>query len=162
MQTPEAVTNYRDERRQRAEAIIEKLKVNLGAVLAHFPVELAYLHGSVARGSPEPESDIDLAIVLTEPLPEAAARLKLEFDLQAAIEDACGLKRVDVRTINHAPLLALGEIVQAGLCLYARDQEKKADFESLVRRKYFDFRPQAEQMQKAFLEHLRQKGLGHG
>jgi len=158
MQTAVAA-DHRRERRQRADAIIEKLKANLGAVLAGFPVELAYLHGSVARGNPLPTSDIDLAVMLSEPVPPAAERMKLEFQIQAAVEDVCGLKNLDVRTINTAPILVQGAIVQEGLCLYARDRAQKAAYESLTRRKYFDYRPTAERMQAAFLERVRRKGL---
>ena len=134
----------------------------MGTVLVGFPVEIAYLHGSVARGTPLPTSDIDLAVVLSEPVPPAAERMKLEFQIQAAVEDACGLKNVDVRAINTAPILVQGEIVQEGLCLYARDRAQKAAFESLIRRKYFDYRPTAERMQAVFLEQARRKGLGRG
>ncbi len=162
MQPTVAAVDYRRERRQRAEAIIGKLKAHLGLVLAQFPVEMAYLHGSVARGCPLPTSDVDLALVLSEPLPKAEARLKLEFQIQAAVEAACGVKNVDARTINQAPLLAQGEILREGLCLYARDQAQRVEFESLVRRKYFDYQPVAQRMQRAFLDRVRRTGLKRG
>lgn len=162
MQPTPVITDYRLERRQRADEIIKKLTAGLSTALAGFSVELAYLHGSVARGCPLPTSDIDLAVVLSEPLPNAVARLKLEFEIQAAVEKNCGLAAVDVRTINTAPILAQGQIVQEGRCLYARDRAQRADFESLTRRKYFDYRPTAKRIQAAFLEHVRRKGLGRG
>jgi len=162
MQSIVVAVDYRRERRQRAEAIIGKLKAHLGAVLAQFPVEMAYLHGSVARGCPLPTSDVDLALVLNEPLPKAAARLKLEFQIQAAVEAACGLKNVDARAINHAPVLAQGEILREGMCLYARDPAQRAEFESLVLRKYFDYQPLAQRMQRAFLDQVRRRGLKRG
>src|SRR3972149_6935696 len=162
MQSIVVAVDYRRERRQRAEAIIGKLKAHLGAVLAQFPVEMAYLHGSVARGCPLPTSDVDLARVLNEPLPKAAARLKLEFQIQAAVEAACGVKNVDARAINRAPVLAQGEILREGLCLYARDPAQRAQFESLVRRKSFDYQPLAQRMQRAFLHKIRRRGLKHG
>ncbi len=162
MQPAISAADHHRERRQYAEAIITKLKAQLGTALAGFPVEIAYLHGSVARGTPLPTSDIDLAVVLSEPVPPAVERMKLEFQIQAAVEDACGLKNLDVRTINTAPILVQGEIVQEGLFLYARDRAQKAVFESLTRRKYSDYRPTAERMQAAFLERVRRKGLGRG
>jgi len=162
MQTTLVTTDYRLERRQRAEAIIAKLRGGLAAALAHFPVALAYLHGSVARGCPLPTSDVDLAVVLAEPLPPAVERLKLEFQIQAAVEEACGVKNVDARAINTAPILAQGEILQEGVCLYARDKARRVEFESLVRRKYFDYRPTARRMQRAFLDRVRRTGLKRG
>jgi predicted nucleotidyltransferase len=162
MQPAISAADHHRERRQHAEAIITKLKAQLDTVLAGFPVELAYLHGSVARGNPLPTSDIDLAVVLSEPVPPAAERMKLEFQIQAAVEDACGLKNLDVRAINTAPILVQGAIVQEGLCLYAHDRAQKAVFESLTRRKYFDYRPTAERMQAAFLARVRRRGLARG
>ncbi len=162
MQPNALTTDYRRERRQQADDIIRKLKAHSGAALAQFPVALVYLHGSVARGSPLPTSDIDLALVLNGPLPKAQDQLKLELQIQAAVEEACSVKNVDARTINHAPLLAQGEILQDGICLYAHDQRQRAEFESLVRRKYFDYLPTAQRMQRAFLHQVRQKGLRRG
>ncbi len=162
MQPTIFVSDYRRERQQRADAIIEKLKAHIGSALAQFPVALVYLHGSVARGYPLPTSDVDIALVLNEPLPKAEARLKLEFQIQAAVEAACSVKNVDARAINRAPLLAQGEILREGICLYARDPAQRAEFESLVRRKYFDYQPAAQRMQHAFLQRVRRKGLKRG
>jgi len=162
MQPSVVSVDYRRQRRQQADAIIQKLKAHAGATLAQFPVALAYLHGSVARGCPLPTSDVDLALVLTEPLPKTEDRLKLEFQIQAAVEAACGVKNVDARAINHAPLLAQAEILQEGMCLYARDPAQRTEFESLVRRKYFDYQPLAQEMQRAFLTQVRRKGLKRG
>jgi predicted nucleotidyltransferase len=150
------------ERRQHAEVIIDRLKAGLAPALTRFPVEMVYLHGSMARGHPLPDSDVDLAIVLQEPLPPPYEQLKLELDVQAAIEDACGLTNVDVRAINTAPITVQGNVLQEGLRLYARDLTQCATFESLVRRMYFDYRPRAEAMQAAMLRHMREKGLRYG
>ena len=162
MQPNVVAVDYRRERRQRAEAIIGKLKAHLSPVLAQFPVAMAYLHGSVARGCPLPTSDVDLALALNEPPPKAEARLKLEFQIQAAVEAACGVKDVDARTINQAPLLAQGAILREGMCPYARDPAQRGEFESLVRRKYFDYQPIAQRMQRAFLDRVRRQGLKRG
>jgi len=162
VQTTNPTTDYRQERRQRADAIIKQLKAGLEMALLRFPVELAYLHGSVARGTPLPDSDIDLALVLSEPLPPPLERLALEFAIQDTVAEVCGLKSIDARVINLAPLAVQGGIVQEGMCLYIRDRGRKTDFESLTRRKYFDFQPKMERMQNAFLEHIRQTGLKRG
>jgi predicted nucleotidyltransferase len=162
MQLTTAATDYRIMRRQHADAIIAKLRAGLGQVLARFPVEIAYLHGSVAHGYPLPTSDVDLAVLLSEPSPSPAERLTIEFEIQSAVEEACGLMNVDVRAINTAPLLVQGEIVQEGIALYARDRAQRATFEALTRRKYFDYRPTSERMRASFLERIRRKGLARG
>jgi predicted nucleotidyltransferase len=54
----------RQERQHRATEIIARLKEYAGGDLAQYPVEIAYLYGSVARGQPLPTSDIDIALSL--------------------------------------------------------------------------------------------------
>lgn len=124
-------------------------------------MEIAYLYGSVARGTPLPSSDVDIALVLTA-LPSPYERLMLELGIQAAIEDACGLSNIDVRAINQAPLMVQGTVVQEGLRLYERDKDRRVAFEVLTRKKYFDYQPTAERMQRAFLDHIQRKGLSSG
>ena len=149
------------ERQNQAAEIISRLKAHAPEILAHFPVDMAYLHGSVAQGRPLPSSDVDIALVLTE-LPPPYERLILEFTIQAALEDACGLTNLDVRTINEAPLMVKGSIIQEGLLLYSRDKDRRLAFEILTRKKYFDYQPTAARMQQAFLSHIRRKGLSGG
>lgn len=149
------------ERQNRALEIITRLKEYAGPVFAKYPVEIAYLHGSVARGRPLPTSDVDVALVLTT-LPRPYDRLKLELEIQAALEDACQLSNLDVRTINDAPIVVQGQIIQEGVLLYNRDKAQRVNFEVLTRKKYFDYLPTARRMEKAFLDHIRRKGLKRG
>ena len=149
------------ERQQHATEITNRLKVNIASVLNNYPVELAYLPGSVARGCPLPDSDVDIALLLTGS-PTSYERLTLELDIQAAIEDACGLSDVDVRTLNSAPLMVQGGVVQEGILLYSRNKERRVAFEVLTRKKYFDYQPTAARMQEAFLNHIQKEGLLSG
>lgn len=105
------------ERQQHAAEIIARLKTCAPEGLARYSIEIAYLYGSVAQGCPLPSSDVDIALVLTE-LPPPYQRLTLELEIQAALEDACQLSPVDVRTINQAPLMVQGRIIQKGIWLF--------------------------------------------
>ena len=149
------------ERQQHAAEITARLKAHASEVLAQFPVDMAYLHGSMARGCPLPTSDVDVALVLSE-LPSPYERLTLELKIQAALEDASGLSNLDVRTINQAPVMVQGPIIQEGTLLYSRDKDRRITFEILTRKKYFDYQPIAARMEQAFLNHIRQKGLSRG
>ena len=153
--------HIRIERQRHAAQIIDRLRACIAAVLAPYPVDMAYLYGSVARGRPLPSSDIDIALVLTEILTHYR-RLVLELEIQAALEDACGLSNVDVRAISHAPLTVQGRVIQEGLLLYERDKARRVTFEALTRRRYFDYQPTADRMRRAFLDHVRRKGLTGG
>lgn len=147
------------ERQARATAVIQQLKATIALVLSKYPVDMAYLYGSMARGRPLPTSDIDIALVLTDP-PSPYESLRLELAIQADLDDICQLgEGVDVRSINQAPLMVQGRILQEGLLLYERNREFRIAFEVLTRQKYFDFLPAAEKMQKRFLHTIREKGL---
>lgn len=154
-------TQVKIERQQRAAEIITRLKECAPEVLAEYPIEMAYLHGSVARGCPLPTSDVDIALVLAE-VPPAYDRLTLELKIQAALEDGCYLTNLDVRSINQAPVMVQGQIIQEGVLLYSRDKARRIAFEILTRKKYFDYRPTAVWMEQTFLDHIRQQGLSRG
>ncbi|UCC86396.1 MAG: nucleotidyltransferase domain-containing protein [Anaerolineales bacterium] len=148
-------------RRQQATQILALLQEVLPSVLAEYPVDMAYVYGSVVRGTVTPFSDVDIALVLSE-TPSSYQRLMLELEVQAAVEDASGLKRVDVRAINVAPLLVRGRIVQQGVLLYERERAQRVAFEVHTRKRYFDFAPAARRLRDAFLDKTRREGLLHG
>ncbi len=155
------MNSYQKERQQQAITIIKHLKERLPDVFNIYPVNLAYLYGSMARQSPLPTSDVDIALVLNEVPANGKELLSLEFTIQAALEDACDLSNLDVRTINNAPLMVRGEIVQAGILLYERNRATRIAFEVLTRELYFDYRPTAKWMEQAFLNHIHQNGLSY-
>ena len=88
----------------------------------------------MARGQPLRDSDIDIAVLFSEAPDDAYERMILELAIQAALEDACGLRKIDLRSINTAPILVLGPIVQEGYLLYNRDKKTRVDFEVLTRK----------------------------
>ena len=118
----------------RSARIVAQVRAILPEALGAHPVAAAYVYGSVARGTPIPTSDIDIALI-TQPLTLSPyERLTLELDIQADIEDAARedtgvapahvelsraetvertpLPSIDVRIINEAPLLVRGHILQ--------------------------------------------------
>jgi predicted nucleotidyltransferase len=150
-----------EERRQNAEQMMAQLERCLPALLAQYPVDAAYVYGSVARGTATPLSDVDIALLLTDPI-SSYERLKLELTIQGDIATTCGLSSVDVRAINDAPLMVQGRVVQQGRLLYERDRARRVRFEVMTRKRYFDFAPVARRLRKAFLEHVREDGLLYG
>ena len=79
--------SIQEERRQKAEQVIAQLASTLPPILGQYPVDAAYVHGSVARGTATPLSDVDIALLVAEPLP-SHDRLRLELATQADIETA--------------------------------------------------------------------------
>jgi len=149
------------QRQQEADRILARLREALPSVLARYPVDAAYVYGSVARGTITPFSDVDVALLLTAPLPPYE-QLKMELTIQGEAEAACGLSPVDVRTINGAPLTVQGRIIQQGTLLYERDRARRIAFEVATRKRYFDFAPAARRLRDAFLQRVHKEGLLHG
>lgn len=149
------------ERKQEAERTLARLREVLPSVLAQYPVDAAYVYGSVARGTATPLSDVDIALLLTSYLPPYE-RLKLELTIQGEIEAADGFSVVDVRAINEAPLVVQGRIVQQGILLYERARKRRIAFEVAIRKRYFDFAPVARRLRDAFLQRVHREGLLYG
>ncbi|MGC8959988.1 MAG: type VII toxin-antitoxin system MntA family adenylyltransferase antitoxin, partial [Chloroflexia bacterium] len=118
--------------------VLDRLKEVLPAVLDPYPVDVAYLYGSMARGRATPFSDIDLALVLDRPFPPYE-RLMLELEIQAAVEEASGLRGVEVRAVDAAPLQVRGRVLQEGIRLYERDRTRRVAFEAQTWKQYLDF-----------------------
>jgi uncharacterized protein len=156
-----AVNPIQEERQQRSRDILNRLREVLPAVLSGYPVDAAYVFGSVARGVATPLSDVDIALLLAEVLPDDE-RLKLELSIQSAVVDEVGLSSVDVRSLNTAPLMVKGRIVQYGVLVYERDRRSRVAFEVATRKRYFDFAPVAHRLRDTFLEHIHREGILHG
>lgn len=103
-------------------------------------VQCAYAFGSRISGRPRPGSDLDIALVLT---PEAMASDPLTPELLAnRFEEALdrGIE-IDVRAARSLPLTLQGRIVTEGVRIYEGDPVARVEFETDVRRRYFDFLP---------------------
>lgn len=135
--------------------VLEKLRAELPRLLAEQPVMMAYLYGSVAEGYALPTSDVDVVMVL-EPEHGLSSyqRLRLELKVAGELEARCGWDPVDVRSVNDAPLMIQGKVVTEGILVYSRDDDFRVDYETLTRKRYFDFLPVARLMQRAYFEHM--------
>ncbi|MGC9350268.1 MAG: nucleotidyltransferase domain-containing protein [Anaerolineae bacterium] len=86
----------------------------------------------------------------------------MELTIQAEIEDALTFSPVDVRTINDAPIMVRGNIIQKGIRVYESDHHARVSFEVATLMRYFDYAPAAHRLQRAFLERVRKKGILDG
>lgn len=77
------------------------------------------------------ESDVDIALVLSEPLGHLD-QLYLELDLNVLLEQL-GLHQPDVRAINMAPIEAKLGIVSRGIPVFVKSDTFKDLFEDQVR-----------------------------
>ena len=117
------------------------------------PVLFAYLYGSYAKKLPHAFSDLDVGIFV-EGL-DAGACLDLELALSLRIDEILGhVVQSDVRVLNHLPLAVKGRILADSELIYSRDENKRIEFETQVRKAYFDFLPVIHQYRNAYRERV--------
>lgn len=138
--------------------LVSALRRALPRILDGQPVILAYLYGSSATGQTTPFSDVDLALVVDRDL-SPLERLKLLLRIQADLADDCDIRNADVRIINDAPLVFRGRVVCEGILVFASDESKRVAFETTTRMRYFDYLPVHRELQDAFFDNLRERGL---
>jgi len=98
----------------------------------------AYLFGSVARGSANDASDVDVGILLRE---APAGRLNdLPLSLEGELERELGWI-VQVVVLNDAPPDLVHRVMRDGRLLLDRDPSARIRFEVRLRGLYFDLLP---------------------
>lgn len=128
----------------------EKLHEIAPQVFEGTPVLFAYLYGSYAKDLSHPFSDLDIGIFV-ESLGLKDC-LNLELSLSLRTDELLGhVVQSDVRVVNHLPLVVTGRMLADGELLYSRAEDERIDFETQVRRAYFDFLPVIYQYQRAYL-----------
>ncbi len=135
-------------------AIRQKILKIAPNIFESVPVLFAYLYGSVAVDQAHPFSDLDVAVYV----PPLSVREKMELEMSLSLEIDEKLKDAppsDVRVMNEFPLAIAGQVVTYGILIYCRDDNARIDYETSIRKAYFDFLPVIEHYQRSYREHLR-------
>jgi len=98
-------------------------------------VVFAYLFGSLARGKPQPLSDVDIAVYLAEP--RSLSDVKL--DILGMLIDILQTDEIDLVVLNTAELPLSMNVLKSKKVIVDKDPFVRHKFESLTMRKYFDF-----------------------
>src|SRR5258706_13278612 len=100
-------------------------------------VDAAWLFGSKALGHDLPESDTDIAILLSDAVPESE-RLRVQLELLGLISPPHDGSRLDVAILNDAtPTLAV-EVLEHGRKIFARSEQRARNFVVSAFRTYWD------------------------
>jgi len=123
------------------------------AIFGESPVLFAYLYGSYATGAVHPFSDVDIGVYVEKV--SARQHLELELELALTIDEKLenGISS-DVRAINNLPVMLVGKILTEGVLLFSRSDLVRVEFETLVRKQYFDFVPVIQRYQSAYRESI--------
>ena len=90
-------------------------------------IEFAYLFGSFAADTENPLSDIDIAIYQhtnKSAYDYRMAEFKIESDLMNSIPSV----EFDVRSLNDAPIIVIGKILNEGTLLFMKDEKFYYDY----------------------------------
>lgn len=109
---------------------------------------VAYLFGSKARGIQTPESDTDVAVLLSA-LPEDA--LDYYLGLVDRLSRVVG-SPVDLVFLNDAPLLLRHQVIKHGRVLFSKDEAARVEWETRSVKEYMDFKPRSDEYDETFLE----------
>jgi hypothetical protein len=128
--------------------------------LAAMPeIELAYLFGSQVSGRVRRESDIDVAILVTN---ERAGDPRAELArLFADLGQIVPSERLDVVLLNGAPSLLRHRIIRDGRLLFARTPERRIRFVSRTIQDYQDMQVRRGRFYRRRLDRIRE-GKGDG
>ena len=80
-------------------------------------VVLAYLFGSEAKGTANRESDIDIAVLLSDQIPQAEYGQRV-VDLNTELIGIFQRDAIDVALLNTAPPLLAFQVVRHGVVIY--------------------------------------------
>lgn len=108
-------------------------------IFKKFNIKFAYLFGSRAKGSYADESDFDIAVLFKEN-PSDPLALKETAFLSRELTKFFPAK-IDIVSLNNAPLLLKYEVVACGQLLYCENEDDRINFEVSVIKRYIDQEP---------------------
>ncbi len=125
-----------DERPLLSGAFARKGAETAARQLARDPrVSLVYLFGSAAQPGSRSVRDIDLGL-MTDPAVPLGELMRWRADLVIATKVP-----IDLTSLNEAPIVLAHEVVEGGVCLYAKGPEIETEFVTRIRARYWDFKP---------------------
>jgi predicted nucleotidyltransferase len=115
--------------------ILELLPGAVEYLESHPKVLFSYLFGSLAKGSPLPLSDVDIAVYLADTLYGTNDKLDILGKLMGILQT----DEIDLVVLNTAGLPLVMNVLKRKKIIVDKDPFARHIFESLSMRKYFDF-----------------------
>ena len=114
---------------------VETMLRDCETLFRQYDIDIAYLFGSHATGTDHDKSDVDVALVLSEPegrerIPELERRLSQRLEMPA-----------DCRVLNDGDSRFIYTVLRTGRPVYVADDDVRREFEHQAMRTYLDMKP---------------------
>ena len=101
-------------------------------------IEFAFLFGSYAIEKETPLSDIDIAVYQNQNKSKYDLR-KTELKIEINLTLEFPLNKFDVRSLNDAPIIVTGKIINEGTLLFFHNEKFYYDYLVNMRMRYLDY-----------------------
>ena len=119
------------------EELIQKIK---DALILKPEIQFAYLFGSVAKGTANKLSDIDLALYIDDNYEHRSPGYGYQCELITELSELLNAK-VDLVILNKSSTILRHQVIKNGVLLFSRSNEQRRAFHEKTMRDYLDFKP---------------------
>ena len=104
-------------------------------------IEIAYIFGSIARGTESALSDIDIAILIDDQqINDDKFRYGYKAEILADLMKILKTNNVDLVILNEANTLLRHRVLYHGRLIYSKNEKKRIEFQTNTIDKYIDFK----------------------
>ena len=104
-------------------------------------IEIAYIFGSIARGTESALSDIDIAILIDDQqINDDKFRYGYKAEILADLMKTLKTNNVDLVILNEANTLLRHRVLYHGKLIYSKNEKKRIEFQTNTIDKYIDFK----------------------
>ena len=124
------------------QATFDKIKMILAEYFQRqAEIEVAYIFGSVARGTESALSDIDIAILIDDQqINEDEFRYGYKAEILADLMKILKTNDVDLVILNEANTLLRHRVLYHGKLIYSKNEKKRIAFQTTTIDKYVDLK----------------------
>lgn len=135
-------------------AFVDKVRGFIKEIDKSYPICFGYLFGSMANETYNAMSDIDIALMFEKKYDDIDDVL-IRGDI-IEIGKSFFKEPVDVVNLGKSTLILKYSIVHEGIVIKDDDSGKRAEFESLTLREYFDFQYYSEYYNNAVIKSIKE------
>ena len=140
---------------------LDSVRERARAILARVPeVVAALVFGSIARGEAGPQSDLDIAVLLSDEGRRRHGGDDFKARLTADLMRAIGTSRLDLVLLHEAPPVLAHRALRDGTPIHVVDGRALAAFRFRTAQRYLDTKPLRELKSAALRQRLARGAFG--